>query len=370
MISRASIAELPLHYGTTPRWLFERMVKLAHGIVTVIVDEYSTAELLRRLSDAVWFQAFSCVLGFDWHSSGTTTVTCGVLKNAISPSEFGIAVCGGKGQVARKTPHELEKIADLFSFSSAKLDVLKYSSKLAAKVDNTALQDGYQLYHHVIIVTEKGEWCVVQQGLSPVLKTARRYHWLGEKVVDFVNEPHNAIISDLKQKKVLDMTSEKSASCRDASVDIVNDDIRNLKSSIQILPKIERNQKTLDKWLEWCGDRKVVLKMPFNINWDALKRAYEYQPRDYEELISIDGIGPKTVRALALISEVIHGAEPSWHDPVRYTFAHGGKDGVPYPVNKRVMDKTIELLTKGIDESKVGKREKLDAIKRLKDFMH
>ncbi|MEW6070400.1 MAG: DUF763 domain-containing protein, partial [Candidatus Thermoplasmatota archaeon] len=217
---RVGVVKLPLHYGTAPRWLFQKMVKLARGIVTVIVDEYSEEELLRRISDPFWFQAFACVLGFDWHSSGTTTVTCGALKQALDPEKHCVAVAGGKGKVSRKTPEELEVLAKIFKLDAEKY---KYSSRLAAKVDNAALQDYHQLYHHSFFITKGGKWAVVQQGMYPEEQSARRYHWLSENVKSFVIEPHSSILCDLRLERVLDMTSRRSEACRKTSLDLVKE---------------------------------------------------------------------------------------------------------------------------------------------------
>jgi len=354
---RTGYAHLPLHYGHTPKWLFEKMKKLSYEIVRIIVYEYGRDEFLRRISDPFWFQAFSCVIGFDWHSSGTTTVTCGVLKEAVSPEEFGIGITGGKGKASRKTPKEIEKIADVFSLSSKKIENLKYSSKMSAKVDNTALQDGYNLYHHVFIFTEDGKWSVIQQGLNSENRYARRYHWLSDNIESFVNEPHAAICCNEK-KSCLNMVAKESEETRKTSVDLVNDNPMKLK-------KYFSRQKTLfDYGFSMPRNHFIELK-----NFQPLLNAYEFQPKNYEELLSIKGIGPKTIRALALLSDLIYGAKPSWKDPVKYSFAHGGKDGTPYPVNKEIMEKSIEILRNGIEEAKIGNKEKLKALRRLKDFL-
>ncbi len=360
------MANLPLHGGKAPRWLFGRMVKLAEGIIGIVVYEYGREEFLKRISDPFWFQALSCVLGFDWHSSGTTTVTCGALKEAFKPLNLGIAVAGGKGRTSRKAPLEIERIGDIFDFSESKVDELVHSSKLSAKVDNSAVQDLHQLYHHTFFLTEDGSWAVVQQGMNPDLGTARRYHWYQKHIKSFVDEPHDSILGE-KMKISLDMTSRFSKECRKTSVDLVKDKPKKLGDLMRsIRPPFQRS---LEEFTTNYEPAIQILSMPKRINWRALKEAYEFQPKNYEELISIKGIGPSTIRALALISELIYGDAPSWKDPVKYSFAVGGKDGVPYPVDRRAMDRSIEILKDGISQANLGNKERLKAVKRLRDFV-
>ncbi len=368
---RTGVAELPLHPGKAPRWLFKRMVGLAEGIVEVIVLEYNEEVLLQRLSDPFWFQAFSCVLGYDWHSSGTTTVTCGALKEALEPERHGIMVAGGKGKVSRMAPSEILKGGDIFGLSTQKTEELVYSSRMSAKVDSTAVQDSYQLYHHVLIFNEKGSWCVIQQGMNTESRYARRYHWLHKHLKSFVDEPHNAIIGEKGREKILDMTSHMSEEARSISVDLIKDSPKKLKRIVDSLRK--PNQASLREWgleLDVGSSLPITsLVMPRNINWNVIRGAYEFQPKDYEEMLSIKGLGPRTVRSLALISELVYGAEPSWKDPVKFSFAVGGKDGVPYPVDRKAMDESIDILKSGIDEAKVGKKDKVRAFRRLRDFV-
>ncbi len=356
---RSGVANLPLHPGHAPKWLFQRMVKLSSQIVEVIALEYGRDEVLRRFADPYWFQAFSCVIGFDWHSSGTTTVTMGALKEALSP-DTGMVVVGGKGRASRKTPMEIESLGDQMGVSSRKIDEMKYASRMVAKVDNAALQDSYQLYHHTMLITEDGGWVVVQQGLNTEKRYARRYHWL-YGIKSFVNDPRSGIISDSLEKRVLDMTAKKSEEARKVSVDLVRDNPAKLKGMIS---EAKGKQRTLD---DFSGEK--VLTMPWRINWKALFQAYEIQPRNYEELISINGIGPSTVRALAYIAEIIYGTEVSWKDPVKYSFALGGKDGVPKPVDRDAYDKSIEILQMSIEEATLGEKEKLRMLQRLRRFV-
>lgn len=346
------------------------MVKLAGGIVDVLVLEYGEDAVLTRLSDPFWFQAFSCVLGYDWHSSGTTTVTCGALKVALDPEEHGLMVAGGKGKTSRNAPSEIANGCEIFGISTQKSEELVYASRMSAKVDNTAIQDSYHLYHHVFILNEKGSWCVIQQGMNPDSKYARRYHWLSKEVKGFVNEPHKAIIGE-NGKRALDMTSHLSEEARNISVDLITESPKRLKRLVDSIRK--PNQTSLSDWgleeRELSFMSPISLTMPRNINWNILRGAYEFQPKDYEEMLSIKGLGPRTVRALALVSELIYGEQPSWKDPVKYSFAVGGKDGVPYPVDRNAMDESIEILRSGIEDTKIGKNEQLRALKRLREFV-
>jgi hypothetical protein len=367
---KTGVANLPLHPGKAPPWLFKRMVALSKGITEVIVYEYGTDELLRRLSDPFWFQALSCVLGFDWHSSGCTTVTCGALKEAVNPGDLGIFLAGGKGSASRKTLTEIEKFSDQFNLSSSSIDRFQYCSRMAAKVDNTAIQDGHTLYHHVFVVSESKKWAVIQQGMNSQTKYARRYHWLSDDVKSFVCEPHQGIVGDDRQEKVLDMTAKQSTATQKISVDLVNDNPVHLRHDWADLTR-HRNQKTLDTWSYPSHETQDVhhLDMPRTINWRRMKEIYDVHPTNYEELLALKGVGPKTVRGLAFISELIYGEKPSWEDPVRFTFAYGGKDGVPRPVDRKEMDESIAIIHEGITQAKIGQKERLQALRRLKDFL-
>jgi len=368
-MKRTGVTNLPLHVGKAPRWLFDRMVKLSSAISEVIIYEYSREEFLRRISDPYWFQAFSCVLGFDWHSSGTTTTTCGALKTALKPQEHGIMVAGGKGKTSRRTPDEIEEASGLFSLSTDKIERLKYASRMAAKVDNSCVQDSYQLYHHVFIFTDKGDWTVVQQGMSEASGYARRYHWLSDEVGEFVNEPHTGVCCDREEKDVLDMAAKESEKTRKLSVDLINDNPEHLKKYFRLTR--EPAQKTLTQFSEVTMPRHhPVLDIDISPSgFKVLQNAYELQPKNYEELVSLKGMGPMKIRALALISDLVYGTEPSWKDPVKFSFTHGGKDGFPYPVNRRVYDHSIQTLKDAIDGAKIDKKEKHHAVRRLKDFI-
>lgn len=369
-LKRTGIARLPLHYGKAPRWLVARMIELADAIVTIIIDEYGRDEFLQRISDPFWFQALGCVLGYDWHSSGVTTVLTGVLKNAVKPEKHGVAVCGGKGKTSLKTPGEIRLTGEIFGFSKSDIDRLVYSSKMSAKVDNTAIQAGYSLYHHVFFVSKNGKWAVVQQGMSIVDRTARRYHWLSEHVKEFVAEPHDAIVGDTKRKTVLNMTARESEECRKTCVDIVKEKPRKVK---QLLKSARpAYQKSLQEWMSKAKVENytfTLLSMPRRINWNALRKAYEFQPKNYEELLGIKGVGSATVRGLALVSEIIYGQPPSWKDPVKFSFAYGGKDGVPRPVDRKAMDKSVQILKEVIQNAKINNKTKLKSLKRLKKYI-
>ncbi|MBI5680116.1 MAG: DUF763 domain-containing protein [Methanobacterium sp.] len=380
MHTKRGVANLPLHGGHAPRWLFNRMVKLAGGILDVILYEYDSDEFLRRISDPHWFQALSCVIGFDWHSSGTTTTTCGALKTVINPEEHGIMMAGGKGKNSRKTPFEIDEISDLFSLPSKKVNELKYSSRISAKIDNSCIQDGYDLYHHSFIFTEGGNWAVVQQGLNSKNKYARRYHWLSESIDQVIEEPHNAICCDESKESTLNMTASKSDEARKSSVDLICDNPEHLKPYFR-----RKSQSLLTDFFDIGANSHVSqnfkeIKMPSHHpvldidmskhEFKVLKNAYELQPESYEELISLEGMGPKKIRALALISDLVYGAESSWSDPVKYSFTHGGKDGFPYPVDREVYDHSIYTLKEALDEAKIDKKDKYNAIKRLESFVN
>jgi len=369
---RTGVANLPLHYGKAPSWLTSRMRKLAKEIANTMIEEHGTEKFIRRLSNPYWFQALGCVLAYDWHSSGVTTVVTAILKNVLSPEDHGVAVCGGKGKTSRETPSNIAAVGEKFGFSEQTIKNLMYTSKIIAKVDNTAIQAGYQLYHHTFLITENEKWSVIQQGMSNQDHTARRYHWLSDNTTSFVVEPHNAIVGDVKCEKVLNMTAENSEGARRASVDIAKEPTRKVIRLFENTRPLY--QKSLREWLHetkadlWCQSVKS-LNMPRNINWETMKRVYEFQPRNYEELLSVKGVGPATVRGLALIAELIYGEKPSWKDPVKFSFAYGGKDGVPFPVDRRAMDESIQLLQKLVQDAKIGEKEKTRSLERLRRFV-
>jgi len=364
-MGKVGVANLPLHPGKAPPWLFKRMTKLASCIVKVIVDEYGTPALLEKVSDPYWFQAFGCVLGFDWHSSGLTTVTGGAMKEALNFDDHGLAVAGGKGRASRKTIQDLEAIGAKADLGTQGVQGLQWSSRMCAKVDSAALQDGHQLYYHIMLVASDGEWAVVQQGLDDSTGYARRYHWLSDGLDSYIVEPHEGIIGE-RRPLVLDMTAKASIPCQRASVDLVNDGPNRLMSMLK--EPVMKKQSTLEEFLP-PSERPALLTMPKSINWNLVRQLYEFHPKGYEDLLAFKGVGPSTVRALALISEVVHGTPPSFRDPVKFSFAVGGKDGVPFPVDRKAYDRSIDVLREGIEDSRAGDNEKLDAVKRLRAFV-
>ena len=371
-MQRTGVASLPLHGGKAPAWLTGRMRKLAREISSIIIDEYGTNTFLARLSDPFWFQAFGCVLGYDWHSSGITTVVTGVLKRALTPETHSMVVCGGKGKTSRRTPAEIAEKGDTFGFSTDFVESLAYTSRMTAKVDNTAIQAGYQLYHHSFIIAENKKWAVIQQGMRSEDHTARRYHWLSDNAKSLIVEPHNAIVG-IKHDNVLNMTAKESEGARKASVDLSKEPPRKIISLIEEAAR-PLNQKSLCEWItqEDANSRLQNLerlRMSRHISWETMKRTYEFQPRDYEELLSVKGVGPSTVRGLALVAELVYGEKPSWRDPVKFSFAFGGKDGVPFPVDRKAMDESICLLRDAVKSSQIGDKEMNRSLQRLRRFV-
>ncbi len=351
---RTGIANLPLHYGKAPRWLFNRMVKLAREITVAIVAEFGAPEMLRRLAHPYWFQAFGCILGFDWHSSGVTTTLCGALKEGIRGLEkdIGLFVAGGKGKTSRRTPVEIETWGERLSLNPKPL---VYASRMSAKVDSAAVQDGYQLYHHTFLFTPDGSWAVIQQGMNETARYARRYHWLGERVADFVAEPHAAVLSEARGR-ALNLVATDSAPARSKVAEIATGE-----KPEKVLSDLKR-LKTLE-----LPPRHYLTTS--DLHPDSLSRillsTYERQPQGFEELLGLKGVGAKTIRALSLISELVYGVPPSYRDPTRYSFAHGGKDGIPYRVDRETYDKSITLLRRAINKIKIGVKERNEAVGRL-----
>lgn len=355
---RTGVANLPLHHGKAPRWLFERMVKLAREITIVIVSDFGPDEMLHRLSHPYWFQAFGCVLGFDWHSSGVTTTLCGALKEGVKGLEkdLGFFVAGGKGGTSRKTPVELESWGEIIGFNPKPL---VYASRMSAKVDNNAVQDGYQLYHHNLFFTSGGNWAVVQQGMNETNRYARRYHWLGEKVADFVNEPHSAILSETRGT-TLNLVASESSPARATITEIATETkpenlMTDLKKLTTLTLPAHHPLTVADIHPESLS--KIILSV------------YERQPENFEQLLGMAGVGAKTLRALSLISELVYGVAPSYQDPARYSFAHGGKDGYPYPVDRENYDNSIEFLAKMVNKARLNIGEKNEAEGRLRKFL-
>ncbi|HTM24953.1 MAG TPA: DUF763 domain-containing protein [Vicinamibacterales bacterium] len=353
---RTGSAHLPLHGGRAPAWLFSRMVRLAREITAHIVCEYGSDEVLRRLSDPYWFQAFGCVLGFDWHSSGVTTTVTGALKEGLrgTERELGVYVGGGKGAVSRRTPAEIVTYCDSLSIDARPL---VYASRMSAKVDSAAVQDGYQLYHHAFFFTPSGAWCVVQQGMNDANGMARRYHWLASRLESFVNEPHAAICAEA-EAPTLNLVASESDRVRDASSTLAREKPSVVLSALKDLPLLSmpRRHAVLIADVSARHLDRILLK------------TYERAPENFETLLGIEGVGARTVRALALASEIIYGAPASTRDPARFSFAHGGKDGFPYPVDVETYDKTVHVLREAVNKANIDRSERVKALKRLVDY--
>ncbi len=351
---RTGTAILPLHFGSTPYWLFEMMKKLAREITLAIIKLYGEDQFLIKISDPFWFQSFGCVLGFDWHSSGLTTTTCAALKEGLNPlqKELGFFICGGKGKASRKTPEEIEEKNQWLSLKELKK--LIYASRITAKVDNNALQDGYQLYHHTFFFTSKGKWAVIQQGMNDQNHLARRYHWLSDNVSDFVNEPHTGIASERKEK-VINLIAKESEEARKINAKIACEKPEKTIKEIKKLKSLKLDQR-----------HQILLSdiQPENLN-KILLSTYEQKPKNFEALLGIKGVGPKTIRALTLISEIIYKTPYSIRDPATFSFAHGGKDGIPYPINKKIYEQSISFLSQAVKKANLGYYEKLNCLRRL-----
>jgi hypothetical protein len=348
--SQKRTADLPLHYGKVPPWLAERMSLLGGAITESIVMEYGASAFLQRLSDPFWFQAFGCVLGMDWHSSGITTSVLGALKRAVNPRfrDVGIYFCGGKGKFSRETPRELFAFADRTGLNG---DDLVRSSKLSAKIDNNAIQDGFQIYLHSFVVSGNGEWAVVQQGMNDDSGMARRYHWHSLHLKSFHEEPHTFIYGQ-NQGEILNLTDHQSGLAKTGMLEIVKENPKHMVSEIQklLMPR-HHDVRNEDVNLKRLGALLVL--------------AHEREPKDFESLLLLEGVGPRTVQSLALVSEIIHGAPSRFEDPARFSFAHGGKDGHPFPVPLKTYDETIEILRTSVDKAKLGHTDKQQAIKNL-----
>ncbi|MFA4868997.1 MAG: DUF763 domain-containing protein [Pedobacter sp.] len=352
-MKRSGTADLPLHYGYVPKWLAERMSRLGLAITEAIIAEYGTAEVLRKLSDPFWFQSFGAVMGMDWHSSGITTSVMGALKAAINPhyKELGIYICGGKGKKSRNTPDELLKYSEHTGLNG---NELVRCSKLSAKVDNTALQDGFQLYTHSFVVNTDGLWTVVQQGMRNGSSTARRYHWHSDGLTSFVEEPHTGICGK-NQGQILNLVAKAAQPSRAAMLSMTTESPdRMIAEARRLIMPSHHEVKAKDVDLKRLGA--------------MLWLTQEKQPADFEELLLLEGMGPRTLQSMALVSEVIYGTPSRFSDPARFSFAHGGKDGHPFPVPIKIYDETIAVLSKAVQQAKVGQSDKLHAIQQLSNL--
>ncbi len=352
-MKRSGTADLPLHRGHVPRWLSDRMTKIGRAIVEALVTEYGKSELLTRISDPFWFQALGCVMGMDWHSSGITTSVMGALKRGITPlsGTLGIYICGGRGKHSLQTPDELERISMKIGLDGNRLI---QSSRLSAKVDNTCVQDGFSLYLHNFIVTDDGEWAVVQQGMNTNAKMARRYHWHSKSVRSFVADPQTAIVGH-NQGNIINLSDARA---KDAQ-----------ESILAFLREHPEKQITELRHLSMPNHHDVK---PVNVNSKRLGAilalAYEKQFSDFTDALLLKGVGPRTLQTLALVSEVIFGAPSRFNDPARFSFAHGGKDGHPFPVPTKVYDNSINILTHAVNKAKMDRTDRLNGLKKLSSF--
>ncbi len=353
-MKRSGVADLPLHGGRVPAWLAERMTTLGTAIAEAVVYEYGTSELLTRLSDPFWFQALGSVMGMDWHSSGITTSVMGALKRGLNPraSELGVSICGGRGRHSRRTPDELRALADRLGLNG---DALVRTSRLTARVDNNAIADGFQIYLHTFVLSHTGEWAVVQQGLNEASRTARRYHWHSASVRDFVASPHTAIVGE-HAGVIQNLVDARAKPAQDALLAIAHEhpdavlrDVRTL-----VMPR-HHDVRAADVDSKRLG---AVLAM-----------AYERDLRDFASLLLLENLGPRTLQSLALVAEVVHGTPTRFDDPARFSFAHGGKDGHPFPVPLQTYDETIDVLRRSLTRAKAGESDKIDGMKRLDRFV-
>lgn len=399
---RRGIATFTLDHGRCPPWLFERMVKLGRAMTEVLVEEYGPDEFVRRIADPVWFQSLGTVLAFDWNASGLTTVLTGALKEAIRGQEkdLGIFISGGKGATSRKTPDQITDWGARLNLTETAVNTLVRNSKMSAKVDSALVQDGYQLYHHTFFFSINGAWAVVQQGMNVESSSARRYHWFDKleikdhpfgsaqgkratgrnETINFVSDPHQGIASQTFEPEVLNMVSTNSSKTQETAVDLLQAGYKQLRRDFELLKKYK---SSTSKVLSVRSDGEIYTAAEFSrqdfhhnpVELESfaeskyldkmLKKLDEIKPKTYEEFVSSPGVGPKTVRALALTSEVIYGAAPSYEDPARYAFAHGGKDAIPYPVDRETYDQTIETVRKAVRKSKLSPVEKDQALYRL-----
>ncbi|HUR34179.1 MAG TPA: DUF763 domain-containing protein [Vicinamibacterales bacterium] len=353
-MKRSGTADLPLHGGRVPQWLATRMTTLGTAIAESVVHHYGTSALLSRLSDPFWFQAMGSVMGMDWHSSGITTSVLGALKRGLNPRahELGIYVCGGRGRQSRATPTELRSIAERTGLDG---DALVRTSRLAARVDNNAIADGFQIYLHGVFVTAQGEWAIVQQGLNASSRLARRYHWHSAHVRDFTREPHSAIVGE-HSGEIRNLVDQRARPAQDALLTIAATDPQvTLRAARRLMMPGRHAVRARDVDLTRLGA--------------VLATAYQRELRDFASLLLVEKLGPRTLQSLALIAEVVHGAPSRFSDPARFSFAHGGKDGHPFPVPLKTYDASIAILRKGLETAAVGNTDRTDGLRRLDRFV-
>ncbi|MBQ3686817.1 MAG: DUF763 domain-containing protein [Treponema sp.] len=404
MVKRTGYADLPLHTGTVPRWLADRMMQLGTQIVEALLISYGKKEVLRRLSDPLWFQSLGAVLGMDWHSSGITTSVMYALKRGINPRarEWGLCICGGRGKYSRKTPEELRYLGDAAGMDA---DALVRASRLCAKVDNTAVQDGFQLYQHNFILSDEGDWAVVQQGMNARSKTARRYHWCSDGLKSFVEEPHTGVTGENRglllnltdraaartRRSILSLSAEqpdrimKEVSLAVKSAAASTGTAGSAAAQLSLFPELAATGVATDvvpgrgasyDTAYYIEENSRNLTMPARHELKAedvdlrrlgavLAASYEARSRDFESLLLTPGLGPRTLQSLALVSEVIYGTPSRFRDPARFSFAHGGKDGHPFPVPTRIYDESIRILGDAVERSRLGYQDKSDCLRRL-----
>jgi uncharacterized protein len=375
MTKRGGSADLPLHGGRVPQWLATRMTKLGAVMCEAIVHHYGREELLRRLAHPFWFQSFGAVMGMDWHSSGITTSVIGALKRGLAPlsGELGIHVCGGRGRHSRATPQELVAIGERVGFDGA---ALAQASRLVAKVDSAAVQDGFDLYLHGFIVADDGQWVVVQQGMNGDKRQARRYHWLSEGLKSFVEEPHTGIDGP-RQGEIANLTDRRAQASRRGQLDLLHAlgpggiarELALLEGGAPAAVAVAKPEPQLMlPHLIMPAHHDVRAKDVLQPRLQAtLAAAADRGPEDFAELLLVPGVGARTVKALAMVAEVVHGAPYRFTDPARFSLAHGGKDRHPFPVPLKVYDQTIGVLKSAIQNARLGREEELAAIKRLDD---
>jgi uncharacterized protein len=354
-MKRSGVADLPLHGGHVPPWLAERMTLLGTAISESVLYHYGVPELLSRLSDPFWFQALGCVMGMDWHSSGITTSVMGALKRGLNPRahELGVYVCGGRGKHSRKTPDELRAVADRESLNG---DELARTSRLTAKIDNNAIADGFQLYLHSFVVSKAGEWTVVQQGMNDATGLARRYHWHSATVRDFTSEPHTAIVGEsVMEGSIMNLVDSRARAAQTALLEITRENPERILREVPRLAMPAHHD---------VREKNIDMKRLGAV----LAVAYEKQLRDFANLLLLENLGPRTLQSLALIAEVVHGTPTRFADPARFSFAHGGKDGHPFPVPLKTYDESLSVLRRALQQAKVGHTEKLSGFSRLDRF--
>jgi len=397
MIQRG-VATFGLDYGTCPRWLFERIVKLGREMIAAIVAEEGADEFIKRMADPVWFQSLGTVLAFDWNASGLTTILTAALKEAIRGQEqdLGIFICGGKGKTSRKTPDEILNWGERLNLTENSTRSLVYNSRMAAKVDSALVQDEFQIYHHCFLFSRSGAWTVVQQGMNTVAQSARRYHWHSGDIKDLINEPHSGIASQTKNLSVLNMTALASDKNRQISTELVSQNFGALVKDLRLIsahatdlsqvailqsgsprfgpPRLGEAGEAGQQQFKFANLETKEFTWHPVVKENFFKSKYlekifwilcDQKPENYEKLLATEGVGPKTIRALALVAEIIYGAKPSYEDPARYSFAHGGKDATPYPVDRPTYDQTIEYMKKYVNMVKFSPLDKQKILHRL-----